>query len=138
MQPVKKKFACLSLFLSLMFMALTPTLAFSQPFANIELSSDSLAIYALQDVDAISVRVVGKDFSFQQQYTRNNIVLDLSSMKIRADGRYEYEVKGIKYTGESQVVNGNGRAQGTEMKESMVSSITGNFIVRGHTILSKF
>lgn len=132
MLSVRKFLGCFA------FLIATAPFAHSQPFANIELTSNAIAIQTQSDVDAVTVRVVGENYSFQKEFTSSNIVLDLTSLKLNTDGNYQYQVTGITYTGNSQVVSGNGRAPGATMKESQVSTVHGSFDVSGHAILSKF
>lgn len=112
----------------------TGSVAYAQPFAKVTLLPDAIAVTANEPVDTITIRVAGENFDFKQQTAVTDIVVPLITMELHVDGNYHYEVTGVKFTGETYPVSGDGRTPGSVGKKSVVNTVSGEFKVSNQTI----
>ena len=107
-----------------------PAHSASETNLSVDMDSDAIRISTKNHVDRITVRIVGGDnYHFQKSSEETSIVLPLKELNFAIDGRYQYEVSGISFTGETKVVNGNGRVDGAMLRKSTVTSASGQFQV---------
>jgi len=127
--PDPKKFIG-SLLFFLGVLGSLPAHSASENDLSIEMASDAIRISTKNHVDKITVRIAGgDDYFFQKTSEETSLALSSEELKLASDGTYQYEVSAISFTGETKVVNGNGRVDGAMLRKSTVTSASGQFQV---------
>jgi hypothetical protein len=102
----------------------------------VEISDSEIQVIAHGSFDNLSIQITGtQGYGFQKSYENTQITLPISELNLVNDGYYHYEATGIKFTGETRVVNGNGREPGALMRASIVKRKSGRFQVVNSSIV---
>ena len=103
----------------------------------VEISASSIQVIAHGSFDDLSIGITGPHgYGFQKSYENTQTTLPISELDLVNDGYYHYEAIGIKFTGGTRVVDGNGREPGSLMRASIVKRKSGRFQVVNSSIVA--
>ncbi|WP_028877275.1 hypothetical protein [Teredinibacter turnerae] len=106
------------------------------PFATVGVRATSIEVQPNVSIDAMAIRISGPNLSFQKPLTPAGESLSIDQLGVVDAGTYRYEITGVTFTGETERVNGNGRAPGAVLKKSVVENASGEFTFDGRVLTS--